>query len=335
MKKMLIIFSVVIFIIANVGIAQDIINETGKDGKFIVRDNEQKEVLIIEDGNVAITGELSVESMPEGSSSSPYVVWDTEDKKFKTVARVFSKLSPLSEPLDTRSWHSIGYGEVDEDGNEISASVLGTAATTWNTFITDYGYIKLGPANTKGGHIYTDMSKFIFNKKVFVTTGEFGAHASADLIFKTGAKTRLIFKNSTGNVGIGTTNPATNLHIAGDMRLDDASPYLLFFSGATNKGSIGIWTDGNLNIINKVATGKTVFATNSLERMRITDDGKVGIGTAFPQGKLDIVSDDGALIVPRMTTTQRNNLPTVNGSIIYNTTDNEFNFYENGSWMTK
>ena len=25
----------------------------------------------------------------------------------------------------------------------------------------------------------------------------------------------------------------------------------------------------------------------------------------------------------------------VNGMIIYNTTDNAFNFYENGSWVTK
>ncbi len=84
MRKMLIIFSVMIFIIANVGMSQDIINEMGKDGKFIVRDAEQQEPLVIEDGNVGITGELSVEQMNEGSVSNPYVVWDPEDKKFKT-----------------------------------------------------------------------------------------------------------------------------------------------------------------------------------------------------------------------------------------------------------
>ena len=65
------------------------------------------------------------------------------------------------------------------------------------------------------------------------------------------------------------------------------------------------------------------------------NSGDVGIGTSTPQGVLDIISTSGALIVPRMTSTQRGTLPTINGSIIYNTTDNRFNFYENGVWVTK
>jgi hypothetical protein len=63
--------------------------------------------------------------------------------------------------------------------------------------------------------------------------------------------------------------------------------------------------------------------------------GNVGIGTASPQGALDVNSTTGALIVPRMTTTQRNALTAVNGMIIYNTTTNQFNFYENGAWVIK
>jgi hypothetical protein len=61
----------------------------------------------------------------------------------------------------------------------------------------------------------------------------------------------------------------------------------------------------------------------------------VGIGTTSPQGALDVSSTTGALIVPRMTTAQRNVLTAVNGMIIYNTTTNQFNFYEAGAWVTK
>ena len=64
-------------------------------------------------------------------------------------------------------------------------------------------------------------------------------------------------------------------------------------------------------------------------------NGDVGIGTTTPSSILDIDSTTGTLIVARMTTTQRNALTPVNGMIIYNTTTTVFNFYENGSWVTK
>lgn len=35
------------------------------------------------------------------------------------------------------------------------------------------------------------------------------------------------------------------------------------------------------------------------------------------------------------TTVERDALTATNGLIIYNTTDNVFNFYENGNWVTK
>jgi len=280
MKKILIVFSVMVFVIANVGLSQDIINETGKNGKFIVRDAEQNEAMIIEDGNVGIAGELSVEKMTEGSSSNPYVVWDPEDKKFKTAARVFSKVSPLSEPLDTKSWHSTGYGELDDDG--IRASVLGTAAA-WNRFTTDYGYIQLGPANATAAHIYTDAThdKFVFNKPVFTMTGEFSAMGTADLFFRTGTTPRMTMKNSTGFMGVGTTSPTEHLHVKGDgvqrMRVESTDSHAAIQIDGNN--SDGLWMiqnpqgSTNLDFVNwSTANGNGI-------RMTLLSNGNVGIGT--------------------------------------------------------
>ncbi len=217
MKKLLLVFSVMIFIIANVGLSQDIINETGKDGKFIVRDNEQQEALVIEDGNVGITGELSVEQMSEGNSSSPNVVWDPEDKKFKIVERIFSELSPLSEPLETKSWHSISYDQVDDDGNIINTSVQGTAAA-WNVFTTDYGQINLGPANSYYCHIYTGQTRFLFNKPLTFVDAKFGSQNNQNFQIQTGGINRITVDGTNGNVGIGITNPGFDLDVSGDAK---------------------------------------------------------------------------------------------------------------------
>ncbi len=48
-----------------------------------------------------------------------------------------------------------------------------------------------------------------------------------------------------------------------------------------------------------------------------------------------IVTSEGAIIVPRQTTGQRDALTAVNGMVIYNTLNNQFNFYENGGWVSK
>ena len=44
---------------------------------------------------------------------------------------------------------------------------------------------------------------------------------------------------------------------------------------------------------------------------------------------------DGAVRVPSITTDQRDALKADSGMVIYNSTTNAFNFYENGSWVTK
>jgi hypothetical protein len=79
---------------------------------------------------------------------------------------------------------------------------------------TDHGYIDLGPQNNGWAHIYTDMSKFIFNKSVYAVGG-FSSYSSNDLELQTNAATKLTIKNNTGNIGIGTTAPSARLQVKG------------------------------------------------------------------------------------------------------------------------
>lgn len=78
---------------------------------------------------------------------------------------------------------------------------------------------------------------------------------------------------SAGNVGIGTSSPASKLAVSDGTVVIDTSPYT-----AGSAGYFGCSTNHSLAII-----------TNNAERMRITSAGKVGIGTTTPAENFSVV----------------------------------------------
>lgn len=60
--------------------------------------------------------------------------------------------------------------------------------------------------------------------------------------------------------------------------------------------------------------------------------GSVGIGTNTPVSVLDIRSTTSGLLIPRMTTAERNLIASPAGMQIYNTTTNELNFHNGTTW---
>lgn len=57
-------------------------------------------------------------------------------------------------------------------------------------------------------------------------------------------------------------------------------------------------------------------------------------GAPVTSAALDVSSTTGALMLPRMTTTEKNALTAANGMLVYDTTLNKFQGYENGSWVS-
>lgn len=95
----------------------------------------------------------------------------------------------------------------------------------------------------------------------------------------------------------------------------------------------GTWSGSSTPTYQQFATTPT-SSTTAVVRMEISTDGRVAIGSSTPTASaaLDIQGTTGGLLLPRLTTAQRDALTASNGLVIYNTTTGNFEGY-NGSWV--
>jgi hypothetical protein len=123
-------------------------------------------------------------------------------------------------------------------------------------------------------------------------------------VFVTYPSDKAIYADGSGNVGIGTSSPASELTVSDgtasgltpfggtELFLDSSGDnYLQFGSGTSSSPAIyfGDSADGDVGgIIYAHASNAMSFRTNGSERLRITDTGLVGIGTAAPGGNLHV-----------------------------------------------
>jgi len=124
-----------------------------------------------------------------------------------------------------------------------------------------------------------------------------------DVVIKYGTPILFNLQND-GDIGIGTSTPSTRFHIIDNpspmMRLENSAAALaqnqlvgviVFYNPDSGSPSIGPYIYSNAS----EATGEggyMSFGTGDgsiiLERMRITEDGKVGIGTTVPTHNLTV-----------------------------------------------
>jgi hypothetical protein len=216
-------------------------------------------------------------------------------------------------------------------GNVVIDTNKGFSNTgSWTRFTTGSGYIELGPANSSWAHIYTDRPSFYLNKPLRVSsgstlnTGDIRSAIYYDInntVYYTNpaSTSNLNGLNVNGNVGIGTTVPGTFLQLgtyaASGKYINQAtypdipSEHMLHISAPSTANYYGggiSWGETSFTAANIVArdagtsgaldicfgTGNSAGIT---EKMRVANNGNVGIGTINPTSKLEVGGNIKAL----------------------------------------
>jgi hypothetical protein len=238
---------------------------------------------------------------------------------------------------------TLSFTDINNLGNDIRAwgdNVNGGGYTLSNVIVSAASGIM--PVVTGGGAAGSTLT--LRSTSVVGTTDA--------IIFQTGSQVDRGRIDTAGRWGIATTLPQTLLTVGsyaagtgeattrGYLQIQDP------FEAATIDGSRGLefkmspagsgfgWKIGTL-AGNILCFGARQNSATFTEILRVTPQGNVAIGTQTPAAStaLDITSTTGALLVPRMTTTQRNAMTATNGMILYNTTDNQMQARVNGAWV--
>ena len=146
---------------------------------------------------------------------------------------------------------------------------------------------------------------------------------------------------SDGNVGIGTTSPATKLHVASS----ESANWTTTFQNTLTSDSHSVYTAYNNSssglrygvYISGSGTTSSDYHLLINNEFAVVGSGNVGIGTITPEVSLDLGTKTDAVQLPAGDNTARAAISNPSGGMIrYNTTDDQFEGYSGvgaaGSW---
>lgn len=187
--------------------------------------------------------------------------------------------SSVSNDLTINTSHEIGIGTADPQAKLHIQGGTGDQLRIW-ALTNPIIQLTDGPLQAKKGFVQLSGND--------LRVGTNSGNENGKFIVRTNGGNRLTV-TSDGKIGINTENPIADFHIVssgsgGDaLRIEASAPTLEYFSGSTQKGSIGFSGD---NMIVRAYGGGQVRLGNELY---VDEDlNRVGIGTTTPEQKLHV-----------------------------------------------
>lgn len=193
--------------------------------------------------------------------------------------------------IESNQWPKLGCSAPNQLGLQAASLRL---EVDRELFFQDNGQIRS----------FDDNHKLVFNR----SGGRLEFHAAGAIQFLTGvpAPVERVRIQADGNVGIGTATPGVMLHVAGEIRTDGSLQAIgdvtvggaLQVTGVTNLNN-NAQIQGNLQV-NGIVNAAALHLNGAPLRVSQWNDGaggihylggRVGIGTASPQGALEVNGD--------------------------------------------
>lgn len=273
-------------------------------------------------GNHALAGYLT-------SYTETDPIWTSDSSDYYTKINIqTSGQSQLHfNNITSRPTTLAGYGINDAmNTSHVANAITSTNITNWNTA---FGWGN----HTLAGYLTS-----------FTETDPIWATASTNYYTKTNMQTngqsQLHFNNITNRpttlAGYGITDAMNTSHVANGITSTNITNWNSAYGWGNHAlaGYLNSFTEMDPEVGTNTTGFSPIWSGTALTTGLIFQgSGKVGIGTTTPSAVLDISSQTGGILIPRMTTAERDLISSpALGLQIYNTTTNCFNVWSGSTW---